>query len=112
MNNYFVVERSGKTIDNFQIINDDKEVLFENMFTMSFNDLKQYEHIDVFVVAVMDATNQLFDEGDEPTLITLVGDDDVFIWSILINGEGDGENIRYAFINWLKEGKKYRYEKN
>ena len=112
MNNYFVVERSGKHIDRVSFLKDDGTVAFEDVINMSYNEIKQYEHIEAFVVATMDATNQYFNEGDVETLITLVGDDDVFVWSILIGSEGDDDRIRYAFVDWLKDGRKYRYEKN
>lgn len=112
MNNYFVVERSGKYIEHLSFIKDDGTVAFEDMLSMSYDEMKQYEHIEAFVVATMDATNQYFNEGDAETLITLVGDDDVFIWSILIGSEEGSEDIRYAFVDWLKDGRKYRYEKN
>lgn len=112
MNNYFVVERSGKYIEHLSFLKDDGTIAFEDVVNMSYDDIKQYEHIEEFVVATMDATNQYFNESDAETLITLVGDDDVFIWSILIGSDRNNEDIRYAFIDWLKEGRKYRYEKN
>lgn len=110
--NYFVIERIGKYIERLHFFKDGNEAIFEEVVDMSCDEIKQYEQIDSFVVAIMDATNQYFNEDDADTLITLVGDNDVFIWSIIIGSEDDNENIRYAFIDWLKDGRKYRYEKN
>lgn len=110
--NYFVIERSGKYIEHLSFLKDDGAVAFEDVVSMSYDEIKEYEQIESFVVATMDAANQYFNEDDAETLITLVGDDDVFIWGILIGSEGGNGDIRYAFINWLKEGRKYRYEKN
>ena len=110
--NYFAIERHNKGAERLTMHKDDGTIAFEDVMNMSYDEIKQYENIDSFIVAVMDAANQYFNTNDEDTLITLVGDDDVFIWSILIGCEGDSEDIRYAFIDWLKEGRKYRYEKN
>lgn len=110
--NYFVIERSGKYIERLHFLKDGSEAIFEEVENMSYDEIKQYEHIESFVVAIMDATNQYFNEDDADTLITLVGENDVFIWSILIGSEGDNDRIRYAFVDWLKDGRKYRYEKN
>ena len=108
--NYLVVEREGKTIDNLQIKVED-ELVFTEVLSKSYNELKEYEDISDFIVAAMSATNSLFEEGDDQTLITLVGDDDVFIWSILVIVEEGDDVLHYAFVDWGKDGKKYRYEK-
>ena len=109
--NYFTIERGGKCIEHV-LLHIEDVIVFEYVMNMSYEEIKQYEYIDSFIVAVLDATNQYFNEDDADTLITLVGEDDVFIWSVLIGSEEGSENIRYAFIDWLKDGKKYRYEKN
>ena len=59
----------------------------------------------------MDATNQCLPNKDEQTIVTLVGEDDVFIWSIVIGVEDNGDDVRYALVDWKKDGKSYRYEK-
>ena len=110
--NYFVVERNGKCIEHLSFVKDDGMIAFEDVLNMSYDKIKQYEHIEEFVVATMDATNQYFNENDAETLITLVGEDDVFIWSILIGSEEGSNNIRYVFINWLADDKRYCYEKS
>ena len=71
---------------------------------MTYEEMKSQEDLDNFVIAVMDAT----DGDSDHAIITLVGDDDVFVWSIII-GVIDDE-IRYNLVDWQKDGKKYRYE--
>lgn len=107
-NNYLVIEREGKYADRVSLRKDDGTPAFEDVKSMSYEEIKSYENAEEFVVAVMDATNDYFGESDEHTLVTLVGDDDVFIWGIVI-GPDDGDQIRYAFVDWKKDGRSYRY---
>ena len=110
--NYFSVERNGKCVEHLLIRREDDTIAFEDVMSMSYDELKSYEFLDLFIAAIMDATNKYFNEGDDQTAVTLVGEDDVFIWGLLI-GPGDEEDeFKYCFIDWLKDGKKYRYEKN
>lgn len=111
--NYFVVERSGKSIDNISIKRDsDGVIMFEDLMSMSYEEMKTYKNMDSFLDCMMDAANNFFHEGDDQTLITLIGSDDVFIWGILVGpGENEG-SLKYAFIDWGKDGKKYRYQKS
>ena len=111
--NYLVVERSGKSVENIVIRrNNDNSVMFEDLMNTSYNEMKSYRDLGTFVECVMDATNEFLQEGDEQTLITLIGSDDVFIWGILV-APGDTEgSLKYALIDWGKDGKKYRYKKD
>ena len=109
--NYFAVERAGKCIDHVAI-KDEDGIVFEDLMNMSYEEMKAYKELDFFIDCVMDATNTYFDESDDQTFVTLIGEDDVFIWSILIGpGKGDGELV-YKTINWKEDGKSYRYEKD
>ena len=111
-NNYFSIERNGKCADKIIIKCEDGKIAFENIMNMSYEKIKAYDKIGEFITGIMDAANAYFKDGDEQTLVTLVGQDDIFIWGILI-GPGDNEDeLTYALIDWGKDGKKYRYEKN
>ena len=107
-NNYFAIERSGKCVETL-IRDKDGIILFEDLMKTSYEEMKAYDNIDGFIVTIMDMVNTYFEEDDEPTTITLVGEDGIFIWGILI-GPGDGDKLKYAFIDWKKDGKSYRYE--
>ena len=109
--NYFAIERNGKCINGAVIRREDNLIAFESVMNMSYDEIKSYDGIEDFVVCLMDASNKAFGNSDEHTIVTLVGEDDVFIWSIIVGPDGD-DQMRYAFVDWKKDGKKYRYEKN
>ena len=103
--NYFAVEcENGNCRDHIIIIDNDGNRVFENYLNMTYDEMREQEDLDEFVIAIIDATT----DGDDCVILTLVGEDDVFIWSILA-GIVDGE-IRYDLVNWQKDNKKYRYE--
>ena len=107
--NYLSVERNGKCIDHVMIQASNEELVFADIVNMSYDEIKSYEHIDELVVCIMDATNYHFkDKQDNDTIVTLVDKNDVFIWSILI-GPVNEDEIKYVFIDWKKDGKKYKY---
>ena len=108
--NYFAIERTGRCVETL-IVGEGGAILFEDLMSMSYEEMKAYGNIEGFVVTVMDMVNTYFEEDDEPTTITLVGEDNVFIWGILIGPE-DEDGLKYAFIDWKKDGKSYRYEKS
>ena len=110
--NYFAIERNGQCIDNLLIHRGDDSIAFQDVMNMSYEEIKNYEFIDLFVASVMDAANKCFNEDDAQTAITLVGADGVFIWGLLIGPGDEKDEFKYCFIDWLKDGKKYRYEKN
>ena len=100
---YFAIEHNGKCLDHVVIRDKDGSVMFSNYLNMTYDEMKSSEDLEEFVVAIMDAAN------NEEVIITLVGDDDVFIWSIIIGVEDD-DGVRYVLVDWKKDGKNYRYE--
>lgn len=111
--NYFAIEREGKCADHIVITDEDGNIAFGDLMDMSYEEMKSYNNIDEFVVGVMDAANAHFGSGtDEQTLVTLVNANDLFIWSVLVGPGNNAEELRYAFVDWLKDGKNYRYEKD
>lgn len=112
INNYFTIERSGQCIDHVLIKRDDETIAFQDVMNMSYSEIKSYKDIDTLVTCLMDTTNEYFDSIDEQTIITLVGPDDVFIWSILIGPGDTSDELKYAFVDWRKDEKSYRYKKS
>lgn len=109
-NNYFAIERDSKCIEHVCFKDSNDDIMFEDVMNMSYDEFKTYKDIGIFIGCAMDAINKFFDNKDEQTIITLISEDDIFMWSILI-GPGDNENdLRYAFIDWMKDGRSYRYE--
>lgn len=108
---YFAIERNNQCWDNVGMRADDgSEVeMWDRYRSMTYNEMKSSEDLSDFVADVMYATNDLSGTSDEQTIITLIGDDNVFIWSILM-GPGEEDMIRYVLVDWKKDGKNYRYE--
>ena len=102
---YFATECGCRYQDHIAIVDENGNVVFKNYFGMTYDEMKSQEDLDDFVFAVM---NAVASNDDDQVVITLIGDDDVFIWSIII-GVVD-EDIRYNLVDWKKDGKNYRYE--
>ena len=105
---YFAIERNRSCIDHVEII-DGQNKIFKDIKQMSYDEIKKCEYLEEFIVAVIDATNTFFDEADDQTVITLIDNDDIFIWSVIIfPGDSEGD-LRYTLVDWNKDGKKYKY---
>jgi hypothetical protein len=109
MKNYFAVERNGNTIDKIVLQDKEGNIAFAELMQMSYDEMKQYENIESFIVAIMDATNSFFGENDAETFVTLVREDDVFIWGMIVGPGETDDKLNYVFIDWQQDGKQYRY---
>ena len=103
---YFAIEHNQEYADHIVIRDKDGNVVFGNYLNMTYEEMKSSEDLEEFVVAVMEAA---MGNNDDQILITLVGDDNIFIWSIIIGSVGD-DGINYVLVDWKKDGKNYRYE--
>lgn len=110
--NYLAVEREDNHEDHIFIKRDGK-LDFQDIINMSYDEIKSYERIDELVVAIMDAANEYFEGTDDTdTVFTLLGEDDLFIWSIIIGPGDNSDEFKYEFVDWTKDGKNYRYKKD
>lgn len=108
---YFAIERNGVCEDHILIRdNEVNGIAFENYLNMPYDELMAQDDLEDFIVAIMDATDfeMGISDSNDSTIITLIDDDDTFIWSILIGTVDDV--LRYLPVDWKKDGKKYRYE--
>jgi hypothetical protein len=105
---YFVVEKNNTYFDHVMIKDRDENIIFGNYLNMTYDEMKSQKDLNNFVVAIMDAADAMIPNENDKTIITLIGEDDVFIWSIIM-GTVD-EVIRYSLVNWKADGKNYRYE--
>ena len=105
--NYLTIECNGDYIENVVLINETGETKFTHFLDMSYGEMKNSEDLSEFVAAIMEATEFKFESVDE-AIVTLVGEDDIFIWSIIMGADGD--DIRYCLVDWQKDGKFFRYE--
>ena len=106
---YFAIERNGEVWDHVNISYYNGDINFANYKDMNYDEMKSQENLGDLVVAVMEVMNAELNCDDEETILTLIGDDDIFIWSIIM-GPGENDKINYVLVDWKKDEKKYRYE--
>ena len=109
---YFAIERGEHYLDHVALTDEiNNTVGFENYLNMTYDEMKSQEDLDDFVLANMEAADAMMSDADEndQTIITLIGDDNVFIWSIIM-GTVEEDTVNYVLIDWKKDGKNYRYE--
>ena len=109
--NYFAIERNGECWAPVYLVDSDGEIVFKELLNASYDEMNFSEQIEYFVINAIDAANTLSDSDYDQTIITLVGEDDVFIWSIII-GPDENDGLKYMLVNWQDSDKKYRYEPN
>ena len=107
--NYFSIEREGQQVDHVMLMDESGDPAFAEVLDMTLEDLKDYDKLEDMVVAFMDASNECFEGEDDQTIITLIGEDDVFIWSLLIGPGETEDDVAYQFVNWKSDGKIYKY---
>ena len=107
--NYFAVERDNQCWTNVLLADSNGDPTFDEFLDMNYDEMKSSDRLSDFVVSVMDATNNEIGKSDDQTIITLVGEDNVFIWSIIM-GPGENDMIRHSLVDWKKDGHSYRYE--
>lgn len=106
--NYFAIERNGQCWTNVLLADSNGDPTFDEFLDMTYDEMKSSDRLPDFVVSVMDATNDAVDKSDDQTIITLIGEDGVFIWSVIM-GPGENDIVRYSLVDWKKDGKNYRY---
>ena len=109
---YFTIERNGRCWENVNNIVDKVNMVscrIDELKKSTYDEMKSKHWLEGFVMAVMEAANELSETNDDTTIVTLIGEDGCFIWGILMSPDGNNE-IRYSLIDWKKDGKSYRYE--
>lgn len=106
---YFAIERGNQCWSPVMLQSINGESNFSGFLEMTYDEMKSSENLEEFVVATMEATNKVSGTGDDQTMVTLVGEDDCFIWGIMM-GSGENDDIRFSLIDWQKDGNHYRYE--
>ena len=108
--NYFAIERNGECWSPVVLADENMNVAFGDFLEMTYEEMKANDKLEDFVVAAMDAANRKSGNKDDQTVVTLVGEDDVFIWGIMMEKDlGQENDIRYVLVDWKKDGKSYRY---
>lgn len=107
--NYFAIERNNQCWTDVILADENGNPAFDDFMNMSYDEMKSSERLNDFVVASMEAANRKATSEDYQTIITLVGEDNVFIWSIIM-GPGENDMIRYVLVDWKKDGHSYMYK--
>ena len=107
--NYFAIEQGNKCWDYVNPIEVNNE-RFKQFTDMTYEEMRSSADLDYFVESVMESVNRFTCSVDEQTAITLVDENGIFIWSIIM-GPKDDDTINYCLVDWGKDGKHYRYEK-
>jgi hypothetical protein len=109
---YFAIERNNMCWDHVDNATLNRvnmiDVRLDELRNSTYDEMKKKHWLEGFVMVVMEAANELSGTSDDQTIVTLVGDDNIFIWSIIM-GPGENDMIRYSLVDWTKDGKKYRY---
>lgn len=111
--NHFTIERNGRCWESVDKVVVNKVNMIQScvdeLRNSTYDQMKSKHWIEGFIIAVMETANELSGTEDDKTIVTLVDENNVFIWSILI-GPCEGDMYQYVFIDWKKDGKNYRYE--
>ena len=105
--NYFAIERNEECHVPVILADRNGNAAFAEFLDMSYDEMKSSETLEDFVIAAMEAADRICGIDDDQTIVTLVGGDDIFIWSIIMGYEND--DIRYCLVDWKKDGYSYRY---
>ena len=107
--NYFAIERNGKCYSPVLLADSDGKPTFAEFLDMTYEEMKNSEKLEDFVIAAMEAADRKSDDEDDysDVVVTLIGEDGFFIWGIIMSAEGD--NIIYKIVDWREGGKYFKY---
>ena len=109
---YFAMERGGECYEHAENVIVDRvnmiQARIDILKNSTYAEMKRQHWIEGFVIATMEAADEVFSDEDNQTIITLVDDDDIFVWSIII-GVNENSDYNYVFVDWKKDGRIYRY---
>ena len=107
--NYFSIEANGECYNPVILADSDGNPAYTEFLDMTYEEMKNSEKLEDFVIAAMEAADSKSDGEDDynDVVVTLIGEDDFFIWGIIMSAEGD--NITYKVVDWKADGKRFKY---
>lgn len=109
---YFSIERGGEFRENAERDIVDRVNMIQSRIDIlknsTYEEMKRQHWIEGFVIATMEAADEIFRSDDDQTIVTLIDDNNIFVWSIII-GVNENNDFNYVFVDWKKDGKNYRY---
>lgn len=107
--NYFAIEVNGNCYSPVLLADSNGNPAYTKFLEMTYEEMRDSEELEDFVVAAMEAAERRGDSEEEysDVVVTLIGEDDFFIWGIIMSAEDD--NITYKVIDWQEGGKHFKY---
>lgn len=107
--NYFAIEKNGECYIPVILADSNGNPAFSEFLNMSYEEMKNSEQLEDFVVAAMEAAERRGDSEKEysDVVVTLIGEDGFFIWGIVMSAEGD--DITYKVVDWQADGNHFKY---
>jgi len=105
---YFSIERNGQCWVPVTLADQNGKPVFQDFLNMSYDEMRESNLLEEFVVASMEAADRICNVNDDQTAMTLIGDDGNFIWGIIMGSENEND-IRYLLVDYKKDGRSYRY---
>ena len=107
--NYFSMEVNGECYSPVLLADRNGKPAFTEFLNMNYDEMKNSEQLEDFICAAMEAAERRSDSEEEysDVVVTLIGEDDFFIWGIIMSAEGD--NITYKVVDWQEGGKRFKY---
>ena len=107
--NYFAIEVNGECYSPMLLADSDGKPAFSEFLNMSYEEMRASEELENFVIAAMEAAERRGNGNEEfnDVVVTLIGEDDFFIWGIIMSAEGD--NITYKVVDWQADGNHFKY---
>ena len=107
--NYFAIERKGECYSPVILADSDGNPAYTEFLDMTYEEMRDSEQLEGFVVAAMEAAESKGDSDEEynDVVVTLIGEDGFFIWGIIMSAEGD--DITFKIVDWQEGGKHFKY---
>lgn len=107
--NYFAIEANGNCYSPVLLADSDGKPAFSEFLNMSYEEMRDSEQLEDFVIAAMEAAERKGSDDEEysDVVVTLIGEDGFFIWGIIMSAEGD--NITYKVVDWKADGNHFKY---
>lgn len=107
--NHFAIEVNGECYSPVLLADSDGKPAFSEFLDMSYDEMKNSEQLEDFVRAAMEAAERKSSDEEDysDVIVTLIDEDDFFIWSVFMTSDGD--EIQYKVVNWQEDDKRYKY---
>lgn len=112
---YFTIERNGRCWESTDKIVHRVNMMqsrIDELKNSTYDEMKSKHWIEGFILAIMEEADELSGTTGDQTIVTLVDENNIFVWSIIIAATENYKTnfeVNYSFVDWKKDGKNYRY---